>query len=109
MDLAMYLVIAQAPASTADMLMQFVPLLLIFVIFYFLLIRPARQRQKAVQLMLENLKRGDRVVTSGGIFGEVVAIEGSNAILRIAENVKVKVAKAAITGLEQAGEKEGTP
>jgi preprotein translocase subunit YajC len=87
------------------MLLQLVPFVLIFVIFYFLLIAPARKRQKALQLLIDNLKRGDRVTTSGGIYGEVVSVDGPAAILKIADNVKVKVAKSAITGLEGGAEK----
>ena len=59
-----------------------------------------RRRQKALQQTIENLKRGDRVVTTGGFYGEVVAIEGKDLMLKLADNVKVRVAKSAVAGLE---------
>ena len=90
-------------------MLQLAPLLLIFVLFYVLMIAPMRKRQKAVQQMIENLKKGDRVITNGGLFGEVAAIAGTTVVLKIADNVKVKVAKSAITGLEPDAEKGGTP
>lgn len=80
--------------------MQFVPILLVFAIFYFLLIAPMRKRQKALQGLIEGLKKGDRVVTNGGLYGTVAAIEEQVVILKLAENLKVRVAKSAIAGLE---------
>lgn len=100
-----FLALQQPQGAPGGLLMQLVPFILIFVIFYFLLIAPARKRQKALQQMIENLKRGDRVVTSGGLHGEIVSTEGVVAILKIADNVKVKISKSAITGLEQSAEK----
>jgi preprotein translocase subunit YajC len=106
MDVPVLMVAQAAQPSMADTFVQVVmPFLLIFVIFYFLLIRPARQRQKTLQQMIENLKRGDKVVTSGGLHGEVAAIDGPVVWLKIADNVKVRVSKSAISGLEQSAEK----
>ena len=79
---------------------SFVPLILVFGIFWFLIIAPARKRQKALQSTVDALKKGDRVVTNGGLYGEVVSTDGTVAILKIADDVKVKVAKSAIAGLE---------
>lgn len=93
-------------ASTAPGWVQFLPILAIFAIFYFLLIAPARKRQKALQQTIEALKRGDRVVTTGGLYGEVSAVEESKVILKIADGVRVKVAKSAISGLQSDGEAE---
>jgi preprotein translocase subunit YajC len=94
--------------SQPNPLLQLAPLLLIFVLFYVLMIVPMRKRQRAVQQLIENLKKGDRVVTSGGIYGEVAAVAGSEVVLKIADNVKVRVAKSAITGLEAEAEKGGS-
>lgn len=69
-------------------------------IFYFIVWLPARRRQKAFQAMVEALKKGDRVVTTGGLYGEVVSVDSSTVILKIADTVKVKVAKSAIGSLE---------
>lgn len=81
-------------------LAQLAPFILIFIIFWLLLIRPARQRQKAHQKMLDELKRGDRVVTNGGLHGEVAGIEGAVVFLKIADNVKVRVSKSAVAALQ---------
>jgi preprotein translocase subunit YajC len=74
------------------------PFLIIFVIIYFLLIRPAHKRQKQVQEMLDQLKNGDRVITSGGLIGTVVGIDRNVVQLRIADKVKVDVTKSSIVG-----------
>ena len=74
---------------------QFVPLILIFVIFYFFLIRPQQKKVKEHKLMVENLKRGDKVITSGGIIGTVERIVDSDkAEISITDNVKVEVVKS---------------
>jgi preprotein translocase subunit YajC len=95
--------------SPQNPLLQLAPLFLIFVLFYVLMIVPMRKRQKAVQQMVENLKKGDRVITNGGLYGEVAAVTGATVVLKIADNVKVRVAKTAITGLEPEAEKGGNP
>ena len=79
---------------------QFVPLILIFVIFYFFLIRPQQKKVKEHKLMVAALKRGDEVVTSGGIVGKVERILGNDKIdLLIAENVTVEVVQSTIQSL----------
>jgi preprotein translocase subunit YajC len=92
----------QAPAQNPWL--GLVPMVAIFAIFYLLLVAPMRKRQKALQQTISALKKGDRVVTSGGLYGEVAGIEGSVLLLKIADNVRVRVAKSAISGLE--GDKE---
>jgi preprotein translocase subunit YajC len=72
---------------------------LIFVIFYFLLIRPQQKKQKQHQNMLEAIKKGDRVVTSGGMYGTVVGVKENMVVLRIADEVKVEIAKSAISAI----------
>ena len=80
---------------------QFIPLILIFVIFYFFLIRPQQKKAKEHKIMVENLKRGDKVVTSGGITGIVErVIDNDKVEVDIAENVKVEIIKSSgIQGL----------
>ena len=80
---------------------QFIPLILIFVIFYFFLIRPQQKKAKEHKIMVENLKRGDKVVTSGGITGIVErVIDNDKVEVEIAENVKVEIIKTSgIQGL----------
>ena len=78
---------------------QFIPLILIFVIFYFFLIRPQQKKVKEHKLMVENLKRGDKVVTSGGIVGSIErVIDADKVEVEISENVKVEVIKS--TGIQ---------
>lgn len=91
-------------------LAQFVPFLVIFAIFYFLLIMPMRRRQKKHQEMLTKLTRGDRVVTNGGIFGTVIEVQDDKVTLRIAEKVDIQVAVQAVAGLaKDAGNVNLTP
>ena len=78
---------------------QFIPLILIFVIFYFFLIRPQQKKVKEHKSMVENLKRGDKVITSGGITGTIERIIDNDKVeVEIAENVKVEIVKA--TGIQ---------
>lgn len=95
----------QQASGMMQVLAQLVPFILIFVIFWVLLIAPARRRQKAHQKMLDELKRGDRVVTNGGLHGEVAGLEGAVVFLKIADNVKVRVSKSAVAAMQ--GESEG--
>jgi len=74
-------------------MLQFVP---IFLILYLLLIRPQQQQQKKLKEMLKSLKKGDRVVTSGGIIGTVVGVDDNKTVLRIADDVKVEFTKTAV-------------
>ena len=83
-----------------------VPMALIFVIFYFLLIRPANKKQKALQAMIDNLKSGDKVITTGGILGVVAGISDEVIHLRIATNVKIEVARNAIAALQKDGQEK---
>lgn len=93
-------------AGGGQQLVSFVPLILIFGIFYFLVIAPARKRQKKLQATIDALERGDRVITTGGLYGEVVSTEGGVVFLKVADNVRLKVAKSAIAGLEKEAEEK---
>ncbi|EFH10228.1 preprotein translocase subunit YajC [Pseudoroseomonas cervicalis] len=90
-----------AAGGAAGMVMQLAPLILIFVVFYFLLIRPQQKRAKEHRLMLGALKRNDRVVTAGGILGTVTKVkENSEEVeLEIAPNVRVTVVRSTISTL----------
>ena len=92
---------AQAPGAPAapSFLIQLVPFLLIFVIFYFLLIRPQAKRQREHATMVSSLKKGDEVVTQGGIRGVVVGTRDDVVVLKVADEVKIEVEKHAISGL----------
>jgi len=78
------------------LVMNFLPLILIFVVFYFLLIRPQKTKEKEHQNMLANLAKNDEVVTSGGIHGTIVNIKDKTVSLRIDENIKIEVEKNCI-------------
>lgn len=95
---------AAAPAGMAN-LAQFVPLILIFVVFYFLLIRPQQKKAKEHQNYLANLKKGDKVITGGGIYGQIAGISDNVVTLEIAENVRIKVSRSAIGGSASEAEK----
>jgi preprotein translocase subunit YajC len=99
------LLLAQASAQPSGIAL-FLPLILIMVIFYFLMIMPAQRRQKKVAEMLRNLKTGDKVITNGGIYGTIVGLDDDSVQLRIAEQVKIKVSRAAIAGLQAEPPKE---
>lgn len=77
------------------------PLILIFVIFYFLLIRPQKTKEKEHQKMITNLNKNDEVVTSSGIHGTIVNVKDKTVILRIDENVKIEIEKNCITYKKQ--------
>ncbi len=79
-----------------------VPVILIFVVFYFLMIRPQQKKAKAPRSMLDNLGRGDRIVTGGGIVGKVTRVEGPNELLvEIAPNLRVRVLRSTVSELRQ--------
>jgi preprotein translocase subunit YajC len=84
-----------------SMWLQIVPFVFAFGVIYLLLIRPARTRQKQVQQMLDALKPGDRVVTSGGIVGTLVKVDRDLVQMRIADTVKVEVTRSAIVSLRE--------
>lgn len=78
----------------------------IFLIFYFLLIRPQQKKQKELRDMIDNVKHGDTVITTGGIYGKVAAVTENTVTLEIADKVRVKVLKSHIGGLAEKAEKE---
>ncbi|QQR81980.1 MAG: preprotein translocase subunit YajC [Deltaproteobacteria bacterium] len=88
------------PASPASSLQMFLPMILVFVIFYFLLIRPQSKQRKQHQDLLNTLKKGDEVVTAGGIHGKVHGVADNIVTLEIADNVRVKMDKQQITSVK---------
>ncbi|MBM3250174.1 MAG: preprotein translocase subunit YajC [Candidatus Omnitrophica bacterium] len=83
-------------AQAVNPLMQFVPLIFIFILFYFLILRPQKQKEKNHQNMLSGLNKNDEVVTSGGIHGTVVNVKDKTVVLRVDDNVKIEVEKSCI-------------
>ncbi len=95
---------AAAGAGPMDMILQFLPLILLVVLFYFLMIRPQQRRMKAHQQMVADLKRGDSVVLSSGLLGKVVRVEDKEVGLEIATGVTVKVVRTMIAEVRVRGE-----
>lgn len=79
----------------------FIPLILMFVIFYFLLIRPQQKRSKEHRQMVSNLKKGDRIITSGGIHGRITGLDDTTLTVEIADKVRVKVARGNVSTMIQ--------
>jgi len=103
MIVATHALLAVAPSGTEGQQSPFlwlVPYVLIFVVFYFLLIAPARKKQKRHQEMISNLKNGDRVITNGGILGTVVGVSDTVVQIRIADQVKIEVSKNAVAAMQ---------
>jgi len=101
MNVVFNLFLQSATPTAGGSLMGFLPILLIFAIFYFLLFLPMQRQRKQTQKMLATLENGNTVVTSGGIVGTIVAIEGDDTlVLRVKpDNVKLQVARSAVTSL----------
>lgn len=95
-----------AASGGASGIASFVPLILIFVVFYFLLIRPQQRKAKAHQAFLGNLKKGERVVTNGGIHGRITGLTDTVVTLEIAEGIKIKVTRGSIQTTAADAEKQ---
>ena len=99
--------VSNQPPTFKDSLMRLLPLVLIcFAIFHFMVLRPQDQRVKKHKELLDSLKRGDSVVTSGGLIGRVASVEKGVVVLEISQNVKVKFSQDHIVGLEKDPSKE---
>ena len=100
-----YALAAAAPSGGAAAFMQFVPLILIFVIFWFLLIRPQQKRMKAHREMVAAVKRNDTAITSGGLIGKVTKVDDAEVELEVAAGVRVKVVKGMLSDVRPHGAK----
>lgn len=89
-----------ATADGGSPWLQFVPFVLVLAIFYFIILLPMRKKQQKVQQFLESLKVGDRVITTGGIYGQVTKLGGETVQLQIADKLRIEVAKASIGGYQ---------
>src|SRR5690606_10926506 len=88
------------PQQGGSLLVQFLPFALILAIFYLMVLMPMRRRQKKIAEFQAALKAGDRVVTTGGIYGTITNVNDQLVTLQIAQNVRIEIAKAAIGGLQ---------
>ncbi|MDR1863685.1 MAG: preprotein translocase subunit YajC [Treponema sp.] len=93
-------------ASGSGALVSFLPLIAIFAIFYFLIIRPQNKKQKETQKMLSALKKGDKIITLGGIHGVIQSVKETTVIVRVDENTKLEFSRSAVSGVESQGKEE---
>jgi len=93
-------------AAGGSPLSMLLPFVLIFGVFYFIVIMPAKKQQKKKDAMIAGLKKGDRIVTGGGIHGTVATVEDTSLLIKVSENTKIRVSKSAIAGLVGS---DGTP
>jgi len=91
-----YLLMAPTNGSESNPLMSFLPMILIIVVFYFFMIRPQMKRQKELTAFRNSIAKGDKVVTTGGIYGKVVDLKDNTVLLQVDDNVKIRVDKSAI-------------
>ena len=89
-----------AAPEGSSVLLQFVPLVLVVGIFYFIILLPMKRKQQKVQDFLDNLKVGDRIVTTGGMYGQVTRLGEQSVQLQIADKIRIEVAKASIGGYQ---------
>lgn len=94
--------------QSVNPIMQFAPLIFIFVIFYFLLIRPQKAKEKEHRRMLDNLNKNDEVVTSSGIHATVVNVKDKTVVLRVDDNVKIEMEKNCVAYIKKSAEAEQT-
>ena len=87
---------AQAAAQQPSMLASFIPLILIFLIFYFLLIRPQQKKQKEHKVLLDSIQRGDEILSSGGIIGKVIKVDNDKLTVEISKGVNVNIIRSTV-------------
>jgi preprotein translocase subunit YajC len=95
-----------APQGGSSFILSLAPFVAIIAIFYFLIIRPQNKKQKETQRMLSALKKGDRIVTIGGIHGVIQNVKESSVIVKVDENTKLEFSRSAISGVEAAAKEE---
>jgi preprotein translocase subunit YajC len=100
------LFLLQAAQQSDPILGMLVPMVLIAGIFYFLIFRPMRKRQKQTDTMISSLQNGDKVITTGGVYGTIAGLKEKTVILKVADNIKIEVAKHAVAGLQSAPPEE---
>ena len=91
-----------------NLFIQFAPIIIIGAIFYLLIFMPMRKRQKKLEQMIGALRNGDKVITSSGIYGVVAGVKERTLILKIADQVKIEIAKSAVTGLQGPEDTQGS-
>ena len=97
---SLVLAMGAPPGPGVNPLVQLVPILLVFAIFYFIILLPTKRKQKKLEEFLSSLKVGDRVVTTGGMYGSVTKLNDKSVQLQVANNVRIEVARNAIVGYQ---------
>jgi preprotein translocase subunit YajC len=95
-------------ASQTNALVQFAPLIIVVVIFYLLIFMPMKKRQKKTEEMITAIKNGDKVITSSGIYGVIAGVKDKTFILKVADQVKIEVAKSSVSGLQAPDDSTGS-
>ena len=88
---------AQSSSQQPSLFASFIPLILIFIIFYFLLIRPQQKKAKEHKILLDSIKRGDQILTSGGMIGKVIKADANELTVEISNNVNVKIFRSTVS------------
>jgi preprotein translocase subunit YajC len=91
-----------------NLFIQFAPIIIIGAIFYLLIFMPMRKRQKKLEQMIGALRNGDKVITSSGIYGVVAGVKDKTLILKIADQVKIEIAKSSVSGLQSPEDSQGS-
>lgn len=99
MFLQMFLQTAEAPPAQASIFSLFLPIILLGVMFYFMIWRPQQKQQKERKAMLDSLKKGDKVVTIGGIHGELTSLKEDYVMLKVADKVEIKLSRSGISNV----------
>lgn len=97
-------ILAQQGSSPQSGLVGLLPFILIAGIFYLLIIRPMRSRQKNLETLIASLKNGDKVITTGGVYGTIAGVRDNTFLLKVADQVKMEVAKNAVASLQSPSE-----
>ena len=104
MNLMLNLLAMAPPAEGQSSIFSFGPIVIMVAIFYFMLIAPQRRRDKERRAMMENLKKGDRIVFSGGLLGTVTTVNEKTLMVKVAENVKLEITRASVGTVLEAGQ-----
>jgi preprotein translocase subunit YajC len=110
-NLAFVLAMAGGPAAdqqAGGMMTMLLPMIIIFAIFYFMLIRPQQRKEKERRALIDNIKSGERVMFSGGILGTVTNVKEGIFVVKIADNVKIEIARGAVVKVVEKGDKVET-
>lgn len=98
------IILAQTQSAAGNPIASFIPIILIFIIMYFVLFRPQMRRQKEQTRLVSSLKTGDRVVTASGIHGMISNVKDTTVIVKVADNVKIEMEKSAVSSVVKSNE-----